>query len=142
MTVIELFDQLKKTDFSFTKASFPEERPWYEKQKESMDKLIACGLAEKIGQNKYSLTTEGRKASVVGLEKWAKSITDISKRQFVYDCLGYFNSWYNLPRLKIIVEKIIKSKISNLAWKFIIFISGSIIVAFIKVMFDIIFKNQ
>ena len=61
---------------------------------------------------------------------------------FVYDCLGYFNSWYNLPRLKIIVEKIIKSKISNLAWKFIIFIISSIIVALIKVIFDIIFKIQ
>lgn len=142
MTATELFEHLKQSDFSFTKPSFPEEIPWHEKQKESMDKLIACGLVEKIGQNKYSLTTDGRKASVIGLEKWAKSITDISKREFVYDCLGYFNSWYNLPRLKIIVEKIIKSKISNLAWKFIIFIIGSIIVAFIKVMFDIIFKGQ
>lgn len=92
MTVIELFDQLKKTDFSFTKASFPEERPWHENQKESMDKLIACGLAEKIGQNKYSLTPEGRKASVIGLEKWAKSLTDINKREFVYNCLGFFDS--------------------------------------------------
>ena len=138
MTVIELFNQLKESDFSFTKPCFPEERPWHEKQKESMDKLIACGLAEKIGQNKYSLTTDGRKASVVGLEKWAKSLTDISKREYVYDCFGFFNSWYNLPRLKMILERRTKSTISKEMW----LIFKAVIIALILYLIKVIFKIE
>tara|TARA_R110002020_G_scaffold94849_1_gene227904 strand:- start:110 stop:526 length:417 start_codon:yes stop_codon:yes gene_type:complete len=136
MTAIELFNQLKESDFSFTKASFPEERPWHEKQKESMDKLIACGLAEKIG-HKYSLTTDGRKASVIGLEKWAKSLTDISKREFVYDCFGFFDNWYNLPRLKMIIERSTKSTISKEMWLIIRGIIVALILYLIKVIFKI-----
>ncbi|WP_159018720.1 hypothetical protein [Algibacter sp. L3A6] len=138
MTSTELFNQLKESDFSFTKPSFPKERPWHEKQKESMDKLIACGLAEKIGQNKYSLTTDGRKASVIGLEKWAKSLTDISKREFVYDCFGFFDSWYNLPRLKMILERSTKSTISKEMW----FIIKAIIVALILYLIKVTFKIE
>jgi len=138
MTVQELFNQLKEADFSFTKASFPEERPWHDKQKESMDKLIACGLVEKIGQNKYSLTTDGRKASVIGLEKWAKSLTDISKREFVYNCFGFFNNWYNLPRLKMMIERSTKSTISKEIW----FMIKAVIIALILYLIKVIFKIE
>jgi hypothetical protein len=137
MTAIELFNRLKEYDFSFTKPSFPKEKHWHEKQKESMDKLIACGLVEKIGQNKYSLTTEGRKASVIGIEKWAKSLTDISKRKFVYDCFGFFNSWYNLPRLKMIIERSTKSTISKEMWLIIRGVILALILYLIKVIFKI-----
>ena len=138
MKVQELFNLLKEANFSFTKASFPEEKPWHDEQKESMDKLIACGLAEKIGQNKYSLTTDGRKAGVIGLEKWAKSMTDISKREFVYNCFGFYDSWYNLPRLKMMLERTTKSTISKEMW----FIIKAVIVALILYLIKVIFKIE
>ena len=72
MTPEQIFKDLTELDFIR-----PTKHPQLDMQKRSLDKLIACGLAAQVGQNKYSLTTEGRKASVIGLEKWAKSLNDI-----------------------------------------------------------------
>lgn len=117
MKVNELFEQLKDADFSFTKPSFPQEREWHSIQRGSMDKLIACGLAEKIGQNKYSLTTDGRKASVLGVKKWSKSITDKNRRDLIRYSFEFKKSWYNRPILKNIRDSKTTSTISKLSGK-------------------------
>jgi hypothetical protein len=142
MSILDLFNRLTEANFSFTKPCFESEKEFSKEQKRSLNKLIICGLAKEISKNTYSLSTDGRKASVLGIEKWAKSLSDIERCALVYDCFGYFNSWYNLPRLKIIIERSIKSRISNLAWNFIKFIIGAIILMFLKFIFDIIFKLE
>ena len=117
MTTEDLFKRLTEANFSFTKPCNAEEIIFLNEQKKSMDKLIAIGLAEKISNNKYSLSAEGRKASELGVEKWAKSLTDIERRVLVYDCFAFKYSWYNRPTAKAITLKQITSSISNLSVK-------------------------
>ena len=111
MTTQDLFKRLTEANFSFTKV-IPEEKQFLEEQKKSMDKLIICGLAEEISKNKYSLSADGRKAKILGVKNWAKNLTDIDRKVLVYDCFAFFNNWYSLPRLKITLERSIKSNIN------------------------------
>lgn len=136
MTTQDLFKRLAEANFSFTKV-ISEEQQFIEEQKKSMDKLIICGLAEEISKNKYSLSADGRKAKILGVEKWAKSLTDIDRRVLVFDYFGFFNNWYNLPRLKIITERSIKSKISKEIWLVIKVFIIAFIFYIIKEVFDI-----
>ena len=92
MTALELFNRLKEANFTFTKPCFESEKLFSEKQKQSMNKLIACGLAQEISKNNYSLTSEGRGASFIGVEKWSKSLSDVNRREMIYDCFGIFNN--------------------------------------------------
>ena len=136
MKTQDLFNRLTEANFSFTKV-IPEQKQFLEEQEKSMDKLIVCGLAEKISTNKYSLSADGRKAKILGVKKWAESLTDIERRVLVYDFFEFFNNWYSLPRLKITLERSIKSKISKEIW---VVISGIIIVLvlyYIKKIFKI-----
>ena len=137
MSTLDLFNRLTKADFSFTKPCFEIEKVILEEQKKSMNKLIVCGLAEKTSENKYSLSTDGRKASVLGLEKWAKSLIDIDRRVLVYDCFEFFNNWYSLPRLKITLERSIKSNISKQVWDVIKLVIIGIVFYIIKILFNI-----
>jgi hypothetical protein len=125
MTTEDLFKRLTEANFQFTKPCNAEEIILLNEQKKSMDKLIICGLAEEVSKNKYSLSADGRKAKILGIEKWAKNLTDIDRRVLVYDFFEFFNNWYSLPRLKIAIERSIKSKISKEIW---VIISGIIIV--------------
>lgn len=137
MTTQDLFKRISEANFSFTKPCNAEEIIYSEEQKKSMNKLIVCGLAEKISENKYSLSADGRKASLLGVEKWSKSLTDIDRRVLVYDCFEFFNSWYSLPRLKITLERSIKSKISKEIWVVISAIIIILVSYFIKKIFNI-----
>ena len=125
MTTEDLFKRLTEANFSFTKPCNAEEIIFLNEQKKSMDKLIICGLVEEVSKNKYSLSADGRKAKILGVKKWAESLTDIERRVLVYNFFEFFNNWYSLPRLKIILERSIKSKISKEIW---VVISGIIIV--------------
>jgi hypothetical protein len=125
MTTEDLFKRLTEANFSFTKHCNAEEIIFLNEQKKSMDKLIICGLVEEVSKNKYSLSADGRKAKILGVKKWAESLTDIERRVLVYNFFEFFNNWYSLPRLKIIIERSIKSKISKEIW---VVISGIIIV--------------
>lgn len=116
MTTQDLFKRLAEANFSFTKV-IPEEQQFIEEQKKSMEKLIICGLAEEISKNKYSLSAVGRKAKILGVENWAKSLTDIKRRGLVYDFFELKNNWYNLPKPKALMLKQITSTISNLSIK-------------------------
>jgi hypothetical protein len=137
MTTQDLFNRLTEANFAFTKPCFENEKAFLEEQKKSMNKLIVCGLAEKISENKYSLSADGRKASVLGAEKWAKSLNDIDRRVLVYDCFEFFNNWYSLPRLKITLERSIKSNISKQVWDVIKLVIIGIVFYIIKIIFNI-----
>ena len=117
MSTKELFNILSEANFTFTKPCNVEEIESKEEQKKSMDKLIACGLVEKISTNKYSLSADGRKAKILGVEKWAKSLTDIEKRNLVYNFFEFKYSWYNRPNPKAIKLKQITSTISKWSLK-------------------------
>lgn len=52
MTTQDLFNRLSEANFSFTKACFENEKAFLEEQKKSMNKLIICGLADKISKKK------------------------------------------------------------------------------------------
>lgn len=136
MTTQDLFNELSEANFTFTKPCFEIEKAFLEEQKKSMDKLIICGLAEKTGA-KYSLTIDGKKAKIIGVEKWAKSLTDIKRRVLVYDCFEFFNNWYSLPRLNIIIKRSVTSKISKEMWVIIKVFIIAFIFYIIKEVFDI-----
>lgn len=137
MTTQDLFKRLAEANFQFTKPCNAEEIIFLNEQKKSMDKLIICGLVEKISDKKYSLSADGRKAKLLGVEKWAKSLTDIDRRVLVFDYFEFFNNWYNLPRLKIITERSITSKISKEIWLVIKVFIIAFIFYIIKEVFDI-----
>jgi hypothetical protein len=117
MTTQDLFNRLTEANFSFTKPCNAEEIIFLNEQKKSLDKLIICGLAEKISENKYSLSADGRKAHLLGVKKWAKSLTDIERRVLVYNFFEFKYSWYNRPTAKAITLKQTTSTISNLSIK-------------------------
>jgi hypothetical protein len=102
-----------------------------------MNKLIACGLAQEISKNNYSLTNEGRRASFIGVEKWSKNLSDINRREMIYDCFGIFNNWYSLPRLKVALERISKLTILRQLWAVIIAVIIALVLYFIKKKFNI-----
>ena len=106
----------KTRTFSLTKPSFEHERLFHELQHDSLNILIACGLAERIGQNKYSLTQTGLLAEKIGLKKWAKSNSDSNQRELILSNLGSGNKWYHLTRIKIGLERITNSTISRELW--------------------------
>ncbi|MDC6390828.1 hypothetical protein PP182_19235 [Maribacter sp. PR1] len=81
-----------------------------------MNTIIACGLAEKVGQNKYSLNVEGRKADVIGIKKYANGLKDKNRRDLIYHSFGLSRSWYYFPLLKMSIERIINSTISKEIW--------------------------
>jgi hypothetical protein len=116
MKTQDLFNRLTEANFSFTKV-IPEEKQFLEEQKKSMDKLIVCGLAEKISTNKYSLSADGRKAHLLGVKKWAESLADIERRVLVYNFFEFKYSWYNRPTAKALTLKQTTSTISNLSIK-------------------------
>ena len=116
MKTQDLFNRLTEANFSITKV-IPEQKQFLEEQEKSMDKLIVCGLAEKISTNKYSLSTDGIKAKILGVKKWAESLTDIERRVLVYNFFEFKYSWYNRPTAKAITLKQITSTISNLSVK-------------------------
>ena len=117
MTTEDLFKRLTEANFSFTKPCNAEEIIFLNEQKKSMDKLIAIGLAEKISNNKYSLSADGRKAKILGVEKWAKSLTDIDRRVLVYKFFEFKYSWYNRPKPKEAIQSILNSTISKWSFK-------------------------
>ncbi|MBB1194599.1 hypothetical protein DNC80_13090 [Flavobacterium sp. SOK18b] len=137
MTTEDLFKRLTEANFSFTKPCNAEEIIFLNEQKKSMDKLIICGLVEEVSTNKYSLSADGRKAKILGVKKWAESLTDIERRVLVYDFFEFFNNWYSLPRLKIRLERSIKSKISKEIWGVISAIIMILVGYFIKKIFNI-----
>jgi hypothetical protein len=137
MTPLELFNELKEYNFTFTKPCFESEKLLSDKLKDSMNKLIACELAEEISKNKYSLTTEGRKASILGIEKWTRSLTDINRRNLVYNCFGLYNNWYSVPRLEMTIERSIKSTISKQLWNVIIAVIIALVLYSVKKIFNI-----
>jgi hypothetical protein len=124
MTTKDLFNRISEANFQFTKPCNAEEIIFFDEQKKSMDKLIVCGLVEKISDKKYSLSADGRKAKILGVKKWAESLTDIERRVLVYNFFEFKYSWYNRPTAKPITLKQITSTVSNLSFKAIgIFIS-------------------
>jgi hypothetical protein len=136
MTALALFNRLREANFTFTKPCFENEKIISEKQKQSMNKLISCGLAQETSKNNYSLTSEGRIASFIGLEKWSKSITDIKRRETIYDCFGIFNNWYSLPRLKVTIEKISKLTILKQLCAVVVAVIIALVLYFIKTKFN------
>jgi hypothetical protein len=136
MNPLELFKYLEKNKLTFSKPLNEKEILFMAKQRESLNSLIACDIIEKNGRY-FSLNNEGKRASIIGIKKWAKDLEDIKKRELVYNVFGFFNNWYNLPRLKIMLEKITKSKISNELWNVIKAVLILLIVWFIKEIFGI-----
>ena len=58
-------------------------------------------------------------------------------RVLVYDCFEFFNNWYSLPRLKITLERSIKSNISKQVWDVIKLVIIGIVFYIIKIIFNI-----
>ena len=117
MTTNELFKVLAESCFSFTKPCNTEEQKYLETQKKSMTKLIICGLAKEYSLNKYTLTIEGKEANAIGVEKWAKTLSNNERRNLVYDSFGFKIDWYNhlIPNNTSIKQ--LKSSLSNLFLK-------------------------
>jgi hypothetical protein len=134
MTTQDLFNILSEANFTFTKACFESEKVFLEEQKKSMNKLIICGLAEKRSENKYSLSADGKKASVLGVEKWAKSLNDIDRRVLVYDFFEFKYSWYNRPKPKEAIQSILNSTISKWSIKALGIISTVIVLPIVSLI--------
>jgi hypothetical protein len=117
MTTQDLFKRLTEANFSFTKPCNAEEIIFLNEQKKSMDKLIICGLVEKVSTNKYSLSADGRKAKILGVKKWAENLTDIERRVLIYDFFEFKYSWYNRPKPKEAIQSILNSTISKWSFK-------------------------
>lgn len=84
-------------------------------QQLSMNTLVACGVAEKVGNNKYSLTKEGHNANIIGLKKYADSLKDKNRQYLIYHSFG-------------LIKSEIISKISNLSIKgFEIFLASFVL---------------
>jgi len=141
MTTQDLFNRLSEANFSFTKV-IPDEKHFIEEQKKSIDKLIICGLAEKIAENKYSLSADGRKAKILGIENWAKSLTDIDRRVLVYDFFEFKYSWYNRPKPKEAIQSIVNSTISKWSLKAFGILFTVIVLPIVSFIIWDLYKNE
>lgn len=141
MTTQDLFNRLSEANLSFTKV-IPDEKHFIEEQKKSMDKLIICGLAEKISENKYSLSADGIKAKILGIENWAKSLTDIDRCVLVYDFFEFKYSWYNRPKPKEAIQSIVNSTISKWSLKAFGILFTVIVLPIVSFIIWDLYKNE
>ncbi|MDO1514551.1 hypothetical protein Q2T41_18000 [Maribacter confluentis] len=116
MEIKELFDSMSLANFRFTKPNFEHEKSWHNKQRESLNKLIACGLVKQITKDSYSLTRDGKEASIVGIKKWCDNLNDINRKDLINHSFGFLKDSNKRPSIKTIAESINNSTISKSLW--------------------------